>query len=221
MIPNERKVRVAELIDLAFLSEQEQARVRDAVRRAETATSGQFVTVIASAADGYRFIPTLWAALIALAIPGIGLSAGLSYNLLYALQVVIFFALALSFRWMPLRVLLIPESVKQRRASRLAREQFMTLGLHRTPNRSGVLFFVSVAERYVEIVADDGVTQVVNEDLWAQIVDKYVLAVREGRVGEGMIEAIDQCTELMAQHFPPGNNEQNLLPDHLIQIAPG
>ena len=34
-------------------------------------------------------------------------------------------------------------------------------------------------------------------------------------------EAIDQCTELMAQHFPPGNNEQNLLPDHLIQIAPG
>ena len=206
---------------MAFLSEQEQARVRDAVRRAETATSGQFVTVIASAADGYRFIPTLWAALIALAIPGIGLAAGFSYKALYTLQVFSFFTLALGFRWMPLRVLLIPESVKMRRASRLAREQFMTLGLHRTPNRSGVLFFVSVAEDYVEIVADDGVTQVVDEALWQQIVDKYVSAVRDGRVGEGMVGAIDQCTELMAKHFPPGEDEHKLLPDHLIQIAPG
>lgn len=206
---------------MAFLSEQEQARVRDAVRRAESATSGQFVTVIASASDGYRFIPTLWAALIALAIPGIGLATGYSYGPLYALQVVAFFVLALGFRWMPLRISLIPKSVKLRRASRLAREQFMTLGLHRTPDRTGVLFFVSVAEHYVEILADDGVAQVVDEGQWRQIVDEYLEAVRKGRVGEGMVLAIDDCTELMANHFPPGEVEHNLLPDHLIQIAPG
>ena len=206
---------------MAFLSEQEQARVRDAVRRAESATSGQFVTVIASASDGYRFIPTLWAALIALAIPGIGLAAGYGYQLLYALQVASFVALFIVLRWMPLRMSLIPKSVKLRRAARLAREQFMTLGLHRTPNRTGVLFFVSVAENYVEILADDGVAQVVDENQWRQIVDEYVKAVRNGQVGEGMAIAIDHCTELMATHFPPGENEQNLLPDHLIQIAPG
>ena len=206
---------------MVFLSEQEQARVRDAVRRAESATSGQFVTVIASASDGYRFIPTLWAALIAMAIPGVGLAAGYEYEPLYALQVVSFFSLAIFFRWMPLRMSLIPKSVKLRRASRLAREQFMTLGLHRTPNRTGVLFFVSVAEHYVEILADDGVAQVVDEIQWRQIVDEYLKAVRSGRVGEGMAIAIDQCTELMAKHFPPGEEEHNLLPDHLIQIVPG
>jgi putative membrane protein len=206
---------------MAFLSEQEQARVRDAVRRAESATSGQFVTVIASAADGYRFIPTLWAALIALAVPGVGLVAGVAYAPLYALQVIVFFTLALALRWMPLRMKLIPESVKLRRASRLAREQFITLGLHRTPNRTGVLFFVSVAEHYVEILADDGVAQAVDEGLWRQIVGDYLDAVRIGRVGEGMVKAIDDCTELMAKHFPPGEDEKNLLPDHLIQIAPG
>ena len=97
----------------------------------------------------------------------------------------------------------------------------MTLGLHRTPNRTGVLFFVSVAEHYVEILADDGVAQVVDENQWRQIVDEYLKAVRSGRVGEGMATAIDHCTELMAKHFPPGQDEHNLLPDHLIQIVPG
>ena len=206
---------------MAFLTEQEQARVRDAVRRAETATSGQFVTVIASAADGYRFLPTLWAALVTLAIPGIGLVAGLPFAPLYSAQVIVFFGLAAILRWAPLRAALVPRSVKLRRASRLAREQFMTLGLHRTPNRAGVLFFVSVAERFVEILADDGVAEVVHEDRWRQIVDDYLQAVREGRVGEGMVSAIDRCTDLMAKHFPPGEHETNLLPDHLIQIAPG
>lgn len=206
---------------MAFLTEQEQARVRDAVRRAETATSGQFVTVIASAADGYRFIPTLWASLIALTVPGAGLALGLPFEPLYALQVATFFGLAVLFRWMPLRVALVPKSVKLRRASRLVREQFITLGLHRTPNRAGVLFFVSVAEHFVEILADDGVAQVVHEDLWRQIIDDYIEAVHQGRVGAGMVVAINRCTDLMAKHFPPGEHETNLLPDHLIQIAPG
>jgi putative membrane protein len=206
---------------VAFLREQEQARVRDAVRRAESATSGQFVTVIASAADGYRFIPTLTAALVALAIPGIGQATELAWGQLYGIQIAVFSAMFLAFRWIPLRMKLIPESVKLRRASRLAREQFMTLGLHRTPNRAGVLFFVSAGENYVEILPDEGVAQAVDESLWGPILDEYLATVRKGHVGEAMATAIDRCTELMAKHFPPGDNEKNLLPDHLIQIAPG
>jgi putative membrane protein len=205
---------------MAFLSEQEQARVRDAIRRAESATSGQFVTVIASAADGYRFFPTLCAALVALAIPGIGLLAGFPFEPLYALQVATFFGLILVFRLTRLRVLLVPKTVKRRRAARLAQEQFMTLGLHRTPNRAAILFFVSVAEDYVEILPDEGVAEVVDEGVWRRIVDEYVDAVREGLVGAGMVRAIDDCTELMAKHFPPAEDKKNLLPDHLIQIAP-
>jgi len=206
---------------MAFLREQEQARVRDAVRRAESATSGQFVTVIASASDGYRYIPALTAALTALAIPGIGLATELAWGQLYVIQIAVFFGLMLAFRSTSLRIKLIPKSVKIRRASRLAREQFMTLGLRRTRNRTGVLLFVSVAEQYVEIIADDGVRQVVSEELWQKIADDYRAAVHDGRVAEGMVIAIDRCTELMAKHFPPGKDEKNLVPDYLIQIAPG
>lgn len=204
---------------MAFLTDQGQARVRDAIRRAESATSGQFVTVIASASDGYRYLPTLWAALISLAVPGVGLPTGVPFEQLYALQVAVFFALILGLRWTPIKMRLIPKSVQLLRASRLAREQFNTLGLHRTPNRTGVLFFVSVAEHYVEILADDGIAEVVNEELWRQIVDEYIIAVHEGRVAEGMVTAINDCSTLMAKHFPPGGERENLLPDHLIQIA--
>jgi putative membrane protein len=206
---------------MAFLSEPEQARVRDAVRRAEKATSGEFVTVIASAADGYRYVPTLWAALIALGIPGVGLLLGYSFEPLYALQIAAFFALLLLLRWTPMKMRLIPRDVARRRAARLAQEQFITLGLHRTPNRAGILLFVSVAEQHVEILVDDGISELVERGVWEQIVDESIAAVREGRVGEGMVIAIDRCTELMARYFPPVEGEENRLPDHLIQIAPG
>jgi putative membrane protein len=206
---------------MAFLSEPEQARVRDAVRRAEEATSGEFVTVIASASDGYRYVPTLWAALIALSIPGVGLLIGVPFESLYALQIAAFLVLAPILRWTPVKMRLIPRDAARRRAARLAQEQFITLGLHRTTNRAGILLFVSVAEQYVDILVDEGIGELVDKDVWKQIVDESLAAVREGRVGEGMVIAIDRCTDLMARYFPPVEGKENLLPDHLIQIAPG
>jgi len=102
---------------MAFLSEPEQARVRDAVRRAEEATSGEFVTVIASASDGYRYVPTLWAALIALSIPGVGLLIGVPFESLYALQIAAFLVLAPILRWTPVKMRLIPRDAARRRAA--------------------------------------------------------------------------------------------------------
>ena len=80
---------------------------------------------------------------------------------------------------------------------------------------------MSVAEHYVEILVDDGIAELVDAGVWEQIAEESAAAVREGRLGAGMVIAISRCTELMAQHFPPGADQKNLLPDHLIQLAPG
>ena len=108
--------------------------------------------------------------------------------------------------------------MQQRQARRLAREQFYAQGLHLTRGRTGVLLFVSVAERYVEILADEGIHQRVPEGTWDRVVAEFVGRVREGRIAEGFSIAIAACGDILAAQCPREPDDRNELPDRLVQI---
>ena len=112
----------------------------------------------------------------------------------------------------------MPAALKRRRASRLAREQFLAHGLDRTRERTGVLIFVAVAERYVEIIADAGIDAVVPPGTWDQAVAAFVERVRTGRIAEGFLAAIGLVGDRLAEHFPPSADDVDELPNRLIEI---
>ena len=116
------------------------------------------------------------------------------------------------------KMLLVPRAVKQRRASRLAHQLFLDLGLSSTKERTGVLLFVSAAEHYVEIIADRGIQQHVDNAVWDGIVAAFVADVRGGRIADGFVEAIEACTKVMAEHHPWHADDVNELPNRLIEI---
>lgn len=205
---------------MAFLSDADKQRVSQAVAAAEAGTRGEFVTVIARAADTYAYIPILWAALAALALPGMIAVSGVELLLAYSypVQIAAFFALALLFRWQPLKMRLIPRAVKYARAHRLAQEQFFVQGLRLTRERTGVLLFVSVAEHYVEIIADQGINAVVPAGTWDQVVAGMIQDVKAGRVADGFVTAIESCGRLLAEHFPADPDNHNELPNRLVEV---
>lgn len=206
--------------DMGFLTDKEHSDLRAAIDRAEAATSGEFVTVIAAAADTYLYIPILWAALAALLVPAFFELGNWPEQFAYPVQIGVFLALSVIVQWSPIKLRLIPRAVKRRRATRLAREQFITRGLHSTPNRVGVLLFVAVGERYVEILADQGIAAKVDNAEWQRIVDAFVTDVHADRIGEGFVGTVDACSAVMAQHFPPEPETTSLLPNNLIEISP-
>lgn len=55
---------------MTLLSESELQQVAAAIERVEAHTDAELVTVLAARADDYRYIPLLWASLIALLLPG-------------------------------------------------------------------------------------------------------------------------------------------------------
>ena len=202
-------------------SANDKARITAAIQAAERNTSGEFVAVVAHASDHYVVLPLLWVAILALLLPGACLLAGVSlpWVHLYQLQLLLFIVLALLLLSVPgLHLKLIPTHVKHARASRLAKAQFYTQGVQLTPHHSGVLFFVSLAERYVEIVADKGIHEKLGEAHWKGIVEAFVTGVRKGRVVDGFVEAIGACGAAMAEHYPPDPNETSELSDGLIEI---
>jgi putative membrane protein len=205
---------------MTFLSDDDKRRLRQRIEAAERRTRGELVTVIARESDPYPYIPLLWASLVALSLPPIVLATGLWVDLatVSLIQLAVFLALALLFRWRPLKMRLVPRATKLRRAARTAREQFLTQGVHNTSDRSGVLIFVSVAEHYVEILADQAINAKVAQAEWDGIIAAFVQAVKEGEVAAGFEQAVDSCGGLLAQHFPAAPGERNELPDHLIEI---
>jgi putative membrane protein len=112
----------------------------------------------------------------------------------------------------------IPKSVRLRRAARTAREQFLAQGVHNTDDRCGVLIFVSVAEHYVEILADRAINEKVDQAAWDAIVAAFVTSVKQGEVAAGFEQAVQACGDLLVTHFPAAPGSRNELPDHLIEI---
>jgi putative membrane protein len=207
-------------VTMAFLTEQDREKIARAIAEAERRTSGELITVVAHAADDYRHVPLLWPALAALLLPAILLTieTGMSGWTLYLVQAGAFLLLALIAHLPPVRLALVPASIKRHRASQLAREQFFAQGLHLTRGRTGVLIFVSVAEHHVEIIADQGINALVPPGTWDKAVAEFVERVRAGRIAEGFLATVELVGERLAEHFPRAANDRDELPNRLIEI---
>jgi putative membrane protein len=206
---------------MIHFSAADKTRITAAIHAAEKNTSGEFVAVVAHASDHYVVLPLLWSAILALLFPGACLLAGVSVRWvhIYQIQLLIFIVLAILLLSVPgLHLKLIPARVKHARASRLAQAQFYLQGVQLTAHHSGVLFFVSLAERYVEIVADKGIHEKLGETHWKGIIDEFVGHVSRGRVVDGFVDAIGACGAAMAEHYPPDPGDINQLSDGLIEL---
>ena len=205
---------------MAFLTDRDRQQIAEAIAAAERRTSGELVTVIAGAADDYRYVPLLWPALAALLLPALVLAVlpATGAWTLYLAQVASFLVLALIAHLPRVHLALVPAAVKRRRASRLARAQFFEQGLHLTRARTGVLIFVAVAEHHVEIIADEGINALVPPGTWDKAVAEFVLRVRAGRIAEGFLAAISEIGERLAEHFPREPDDTDELPNRLVEI---
>ena len=201
-------------------TDDDRREIKAAVHSAEQRTSGEFVAVVARASDHYLAMALLWAAGLALLLPApLLLFTPLRFLDIYQLQVGVFILLTLLFEFMPvLHMALVPMRLRHARASALAHAQFYDQGVHLTREHSGVLLFVSMAERYVEIVADKGIHEEIGEARWQAIVEGFVQKVAGGDVTGGFVAAISACGDAMAEHYPvkPGNEDE--LSDGLIEI---
>jgi putative membrane protein len=111
----------------------------------------------------------------------------------------------------------VPRAVQRARAHRAALEQFVLRGISHTPNRCGVLIFVSLAEHYARIIADEGVAQKVHASEWQAAIDVLTMHIRDGHIAAGFLAAIERCGAVLAQHAPP-DGSMNELPDRLYVI---
>jgi len=207
---------------MAFLNASDRQRIEAAIAGAEQRTAAELVTVIARDCGDYLFLPTLIAAVATLLLSGIALLIPWPQHVtvaeFYIGQVLGFIVLYLILAWRPLRHRLVPRAVQHHRAGMRAHQMFLDLGMAATRHRTGVMFFVSACEHYVEIVTDRGVREVVPDAVWTDIVARFGEAVRQRRIADGFVEAIGACTAVLAERLPRRPDDQNELPNRTVEL---
>lgn len=203
------------------LTQQQRNELEEAIRAAESRTDGEIVTVVASSCDNPLEDTTLLAALVALLLPAcVVWWTGGTAVALYTGQILTFFSvIALLNVRADWRHALWPSSLQRERVRRHAVEQFHALGLHRTDAQAGVLIFVSMAEKRVEILADSGIDGRVNSVAWRRVVSALVARVQRDELHQGFKDAVTACADIMADALPATRAAQNSLTDKLIVIA--
>jgi putative membrane protein len=207
---------------MPFLTENDTERIEQAVAAAEGQTAAEFVTLIAGASGHYLYLPTLAAVAAMLLLSGIALIVPWPFPVtvgqFYVGQVLGFITLYGLFRWWPVRRRLVPRQIQRERARHRAHQTFLDLGLADTRDRTGVLFFVSAAEHYVEIITDRGVRSVVDDSVWANTIAEFTAAVRQGRIADGFVDAVGACAKVLAERLPPRPGDVNELPNRPLEL---
>ena len=111
------------------------------------------------------------------------------------------------------RALLAGQSARER-----AIEVFSLLRLWDTAERNGVLIYVLLADRDIEIVADRGANAKVATAEWEAICRTMEEGLRAGRNGEAVVAGIQRVSQLLARHFPRRPDDRNELPDRPVRL---
>jgi putative membrane protein len=201
------------------ISTEDRDRIANAIRSAEARTSGEIVCVLARTSTHASALPAILAAAAALAAPWLLVAlTAMTVQRILVIQIAVFLLLLLLLSLPSLRVALMPRKMRRAIAHQKAMEQFISRGIAGNIDRAGILIFVSLAERYARIIADDEIAARVPQSAWQGAVDALIAHMRDGRIADGFIAAIDACGNELARHFPRAAGSQSRLPDRIYVI---
>ncbi len=188
------------------LTKSDKEQIKKAVEKAELNTRGEIVPMVLKRSDAY---------------PAAHFRAAIVFGLVFAFALYYFPFFeagdALIYLWTMMGGMFIgyflcfhrkiktfflskkevAEEVHQR-----ALEAFFHEGVHNTRERTGILLFVSSLEHRAELIADCGINEKVDKEAWDEILKPMLQGLKEGKAGDAITKAVEECGALLEKHFP-------------------
>jgi len=208
-----------------FFSEADLREIEQAVRAAESRTSGEIVPYAVSHSDHYESAAWEGAALGAVAaavVAGVARYFGDVWGVPSLAWILLPPAIGAALGYLaaatigPLKLALAGAAKVEHRVRQRATAAFLDSEVFKTRGRTGVLIFLSLLERRVVVMADSGIHARVEQNEWDSIVAGIVDGIRAGRPGNALAGAIARCGELLERHeVARAADDTDELPDTL------
>jgi len=103
-----------------------------------------------------------------------------------------------------------PEDLEAR-----ARRRFEELGMTKTAERNGVLFYIAPAARRFQVLGDSGIHERCGADFWKEVAAEMEESFRRGDFTEGILRGVRKVGEVLEAHFPRSAQDENELPNEI------
>lgn len=219
-----------------FFSESEKSLIEQATADAEKRTAAEMVCAVATESGRYdraESILGLVVALVVLALVNsfavgsptdggmwaVGHGASLGGQSLAVVLGFILGSVAASYCH-PIRRLLVSEKEMEEETERAASHVFAVQRVSSTRARGGLLIYLSLFERRVVVLTDDGVMKACGQTLVSRVRDLALKRLAEGQRTDTFIDAIQSAAEPLAQAMPIEKDDANELPNRLLIFHP-
>lgn len=202
-----------------FFSEQDKKIIEATIAEVETKTAGEVAVMVVDQSDSYPeaqvFSGVLFGSGVALALTEIFFAE----SLWAFLPLAVFFATLIGVlsRFLPSLIRLMGSGQRmENMAQARALQAFYEKGLYKTRDDTGVLFFISLLEHRVWVLADSGIYSKISPDELQDYAHMVAQAIKEGNVTTILCQEVRRVGEVLAHHFPIKNDDTNELSNKVI-----
>jgi putative membrane protein len=202
-----------------FFTAEEKERLKAVTHEAESRTIGEIVVMVVDHSDHYIEAEVLgsvlFGSLLSLILTVLFFDSSLWFYI--PLSFVFFFpSWFLLIKVEALKRLFIGIGRKEEAVRLRAERAFFERGLYRTRKNTGILFFLSLLERKIWVLADKGIYEKINQETLNRFAKEVSRAIKEGRTCDALCQAIQEIGVYLAKHFPITPEDTNELPDEVM-----
>ena len=202
-----------------FLTAEERLQIEARIAAAEKRTSGEIVVNVVSSSYHYPFATVLGSLLLSMII-GIGVALFANDETMWFFLAVFslsFMALHELFKRVDLlKRLFVTASDMKEEVEEAAIQSFYQRNINRTVDHTGILIYISLFERNVRVVADQGINEKMAQEVWQEVVNTIVSGICAKAQAKALAAAVDRCADILATHFPVRADDRNELPNEVI-----
>lgn len=209
-----------------FLTESEQKQVTETVQHAEKKTSGEIVPMLVEASHHYPAAILSGAVLLA-APTALILGVPVGNMLSVPADNVWLFLLLFGLSFLPAQIAVKSYPRLKEKflwASQVDEEvyegavtSFYGEKLHQTRDKNGILIYISLFEKKVWILADEGINELIDQRVWDTLAIELSQSIKDGERCQALCSTINQIGDILQIHFPIKEDDKNELHDLIIR----
>ena len=92
---------------------------------------------------------------------------------------------------------------------------FEKLGMYKTEQRNGILFYIALSDHKFAVIGDAGINAKVADDFWEKVKNEMIPFFKEGRIADGLIDGIAKAGHELKEYFPYQTNDKNELDNEI------
>ncbi|HEX2964683.1 MAG TPA: TPM domain-containing protein [Syntrophorhabdaceae bacterium] len=202
-----------------FFTDSEKKRIEEATTLGESCTTGEIAVMVVDESSHYREAEILGGV-------SLGSLAALVATIVFfhesiwwyiPLSFILYFPAWFLFKYSHrLKILCVGNAREQLAVKERAIRAFYEKELYRTKDNTGVLFFISLLEHKVWVLADKGIHERIKQPTLNKLAQQIARGIKEGCAADALIGAIKEAGQLLAEHYPCGPEDTNELSNKLL-----